>query len=221
MVLYIEGFGGRRIRATEVSEASGPWEAGRWENIRLVGDEVWYEPLEDALVCSEDAALADISGEAFVFAESLAEALDHATLPAGESDTTGRVVVFSDDETNAGGGIPTVEACVSALGLTGTIVETDGTSTNILEESTVEARNWESMLDRGFCHEDEDDDLEDYIDDGDWRKILAATARMAEGLTDHFEFNMSDAVVCAPVLYGGRHNNSNTIVAVLSMRVWT
>ncbi|EOD20151.1 hypothetical protein EMIHUDRAFT_242382 [Emiliania huxleyi CCMP1516] len=43
---------------------------------------------------------------------------------------------------------------------------------------------------------------------------------MASDLSDHFELNFSDALVVAPVLYGGRASDGN-VVAVLSMRVWT
>ena len=43
---------------------------------------------------------------------------------------------------------------------------------------------------------------------------------MGAELSDHFELNFSDEIVCAPVLYGGRASDEN-VVAVLSMRVWT
>ena len=68
--------------------------------------------------------------------------------------------------------------------------------------------------------DDDDDDADDSTRDSDNdRKILAATGLMDSELTDHFEFNMSDEIVCAPVLYGGR--SGSNIVAVLSMCVLT
>lgn len=50
-------------------------------------------------------------------------------------------------------------------------------------------------------------------------KVFLATRLLHQRLQHTFEFNMSDKVIAAPVLYGGIIDNH--IVGVLSMRVWT
>ena len=93
----------------------------------------------------------------------------------------------------------------------------------------------------GFCYDDEVDDIDEAT--SDQSKIISATKIMSSELIDHFEYNMSERIVCAPVLFGGRikiepttkdnddddddNNNkeketpSSVFVAILSMRVWT
>lgn len=215
MVLWVEGFGDR-IKAEKLSEVSGGWigwiiGGGNTEN--LAKESVWHESLENARASLNHS----IGEESFSFALKLADTLGHATLPASESDTIGRVVVFSDNESNEG--LPSIQACIDALGLKRTI---DGI--NIVSESSVTSKDWSSYSSYGFCYEEEDEIVEEDAegeDGNDYRKILAATRLMASELTDHFEYNVSEEIVCAPILYGGRHSNSNAIVAVLSMRVWT
>mmetsp|Transcript_2654 Transcript_2654/g.6342 ORF Transcript_2654/g.6342 Transcript_2654/m.6342 type:complete len:214 (-) Transcript_2654:147-788(-) len=213
MVLYVEGFGDR-IKADKLSEVSAGWIG--WmiggDNIEnLAKESVWHESLENVRASSGHC----IGEESFAFAMNLAETLGHATLPASESDTTGRIIVFSDDESNTG--LPSVKACVDALGLKRTIGGID-----LVAESSVTPKDWSSYSSYGFCYEEEDEIEEDEGEDGnDYRTIFAVTRLMTSELTDHFEYNVSEEIVCAPVLYGGRHNNSNAIVAVLSMRVWT
>eukprot|EP00536_Pseudo-nitzschia_multiseries_P013606 jgi/Psemu1/310100/fgenesh1_kg.593_\ len=139
-------------------------------------------------------------------------------LPASETDTTGRIVLFVDETAGeTTGTIPSVETCANALGLKATTA--DGCC-DLRAESAVFAKDWSKPPCVTFCYDEtylEDED-EEFIGD-DYRKILAVTNIMLSELTDHFEFNMSDEVVCAPVLYGGR--KGNVIIAVLSMRVWT
>jgi len=107
--------------------------------------------------------------------------------------------------------------CVNALGLKGNV---DGW--DLLAESTIDTtKNWSNYITTGFCFEEEDVDDNDDINSNQ-RKVIATTKIMASELTDHFEYNMSENIVCAPVLYGGRvKGSSNSFIAVLSMRVWT
>eukprot|EP00533_Pseudo-nitzschia_delicatissima_P013042 CAMPEP_0197275694 /NCGR_PEP_ID=MMETSP1432-20130617/14244_1 /TAXON_ID=44447 /ORGANISM="Pseudo-nitzschia delicatissima, Strain UNC1205" /LENGTH=215 /DNA_ID=CAMNT_0042741623 /DNA_START=63 /DNA_END=710 /DNA_ORIENTATION=- len=215
MVLFVEGFGDR-VKADKLSEVSAGWIGwmiGGDNTENLAKESVWHESLENARASPGHS----IGKESFAIAMNLAQTLGHATLPASESDTTGRIIVFSDDESNTG--LPSVQACVDALGLKRTIGGID-----LLAESSVTPKDWSSYSSYGFCYEEEDEIVEEDAEgeDGiDYRKILAATRLMESELTDHFEYNVSEKIVCAPVLYGGRHNNSNAIVAVLSMRVWT
>ena len=212
--LYVEGFG-KRIKAQQISKACGTWMVGGSSFEDLAQDTVWYEPLENGEV-STDTETSIIGEETFEFALKLAEELGHATLPASEADTIGRIVVFAD---NSSSGLPSVQACVDALGLHPHVA-----GMNLVLESTMTPRNWHARLAYGFCFQDEEDfeEASIYKGRGNEQRILATTELMADGLTDHFEYNMTESIVCAPVLYGGRHkNNSNAIVAVLSMRVWT
>ena len=75
----------------------------------------------------------------------------------------------------------------------------------------------------GFCFSNEEGqpgrDIQMVIG-FDQRRIQAATSIMAADLRDHFELNFSEEVACAPVMYGGRASDGS-VVAVLSMRVWT
>lgn len=212
--LYTEGFG-KRIKAQQISKACGTWIVGGASFEDLAQDSVWYEALENGEV-TYTAETPNIGEEVFEFALKLAEELGHANLPASEADTIGRIVVFAD---NGISGLPSVETCVDALGLHPHV---DGM--NLVFESTMTPRNWHAKLTYGFCFQDEEDFemASIYKGGGNGQRILATTELMADGLTDHFEYNMSESIVCAPVLYGGRHkNNRNAIVAVLSMRVWT
>ncbi len=43
---------------------------------------------------------------------------------------------------------------------------------------------------------------------------------MGESLEKHFEFNFTETLVTAPVIYGG-YAKDKSIVGILSMRVWT
>ena len=223
MSLYIDGFD-RRITAAELSVYSGglAWAAAMVEE-NLAREDVWHEPLGTMTTGQRRAVGEDAVG----FALELAATLDGATLPAGESDTTGRVAVFCDGREP---GLPTAADCCSALGLKDRVTnennddhddddDDDKIEVVVREEATVEPRDWGSMTEIGFCNfPDDADDLNDN-DNEEHRRILDTTLRMDAGLTDHFEFNMSEEVVCGPVLYGGRHGTA--IVAVLSMRVWT
>ena len=150
--------------------------------------------------------------------------LKGARLPASESDTIGKIVVILDTDTDttssgsARAGPPSIELCVKALGLKGTVDKWD-----LLVESTMDTtKDWSKYRTTGFCYEEEDVDDNDDINNSNQRKVIATTKIMASELTDHFEYNMSANIVCAPVLYGGRVKGStNTFIAVLSMRVWT
>uniref|UniRef100_A0A7S4ALK0 Uncharacterized protein n=1 Tax=Pseudo-nitzschia australis TaxID=44445 RepID=A0A7S4ALK0_9STRA len=211
MVTFIEGFD-RGISAAKLSELSGSgtsWIVGGSSFENLARDDVRLESL------GGDSASAIISKECLDIARTMVDTLQGATLPASESDTVGRIVVFADegDETT---GIPSVETCATALGLKPTAGGCD-----LRAESFVDAKDWSGSCNSAFCYDE--DYMEQFEHEDDWsaddRKIVATTNAMVAELVDHFEFNMSDRIVCGPVLYGGRKDN--TIIAVLSMRVWT
>ena len=146
-------------------------------------------------------------------AKQLIKSLQNAILPASESDTIGRVVVVECLEKENIDMIVTKKACFEGLGLKKDHV--DGIL--LLDEATIMERNFGMRQGcKGFCYDDDDSSDED---DGD-EKVRMTTEIMAKELTDHFEFNFSERIVCAPVLYGGRAGDGN-IVAILSMRVWT
>ena len=187
------------VTAAALSELSGgsgtSWWVGGGGDSNLADEAVLHRPLDAA----PDAARR--------VAERMVKALDGACLPASESDTTGRVVVI----TGAGaGGLVAKEPCLEALGIRRE--EVDGMM--LWAEAHIESRTFAN----GFCYCDDDDDQDE--DNEDRVKVLATTALMLSELTDHFELNFSEEIVCAPVLYGGRANDG-TVVAVLSMRVWT
>jgi hypothetical protein len=143
-------------------------------------------------------------------AERLSVALGDAILPASESDTTGHVVVIvgaGDD------GLPDKSGLLAALGLKFQVDDVV-----LFDEATLEAKDY-LQAHRGFCYMNEDDE-QDVEDSHDRRRIRAATSIMCTDLSDHFELNFTDAIVAAPVLYGGRACDGS-VVAVLSMRVWT
>eukprot|EP00536_Pseudo-nitzschia_multiseries_P003605 jgi/Psemu1/302051/fgenesh1_kg.56_\ len=209
MVTYVEGFD-EPVSAAKLSEISvgdgTSWMFGRLGFENLARDDVLLEPLEGARESTT------VSKECWNVARAMADTLQQAMLPASETDTTGRIVLFVD-ETGETTGIPSVETCANALGLKPTAEGRD-----LRAESTVFATDWSKPPCVTFCYDEiYVEDLDELGDDH--RNILAVTNIMLSELTDHFEFNMSDEVVCAPVLYGGRKGNA--IIAVLSMRVWT
>ena len=166
------------------------------------------ENIADASVTHSDLAAAPAAARGV--AERMSEALDGATLPASESDTVGRVVVV----TGAGSaGQPDKEGLLAALGLKRAVDDKV-----LLDEARLVAKDYSSAS-AGFCFVEEDEE-EGVEEDEDRRRVKATTAIMASDLSDHFELNFSDALVVAPVLYGGRASDGN-VVAVLSMRVWT
>ena len=209
--MYVE-CGTSRISAAKLSEESGSgtsWIVGGSSSENLAKDDVIHESLGEVALSSSSCA---VSKECLDVAREMAETLQGATLPASENDTTGRVVVFVDEEAS---GLPSIETCMNALGLKSNV---DGR--DLRAEMNITAMDW-SECKGGFCRED------DYIDDfeceddlsTDDQKIIATTKLMASELTDHFEYNMTERIVCGPVLYGGRKGKA--IIAVLSMRVWT
>ena len=188
------------MTASALSEVSGSgtsWVVGGGGATNLADEAVMHLPL---------SAAPDIARSV---AERMNHALDSACLPASESDTTGRVVVI----TGAGiSGLVAKEPCLEALGIQSE--EVDGIM--LWAEAHITSRDFSRS---GFCYsEEEDEELDE--GDADRVKVLATTAIMHSDLTDHFELNFTEEIVCAPVLYGGRANDG-TIVAVLSMRVWT
>jgi len=207
------------VRGAKLSLESGEWIVGGEFEENLGREDVHLESLEAAYGSTAVSSSLEASSGPTAFskecldvARAMVDTLQQATLPASESDVTGRILLFAD-ETGKTTGIPSVETCVNALGLKLTF---DGYDVRAV--STVEARDWSNPKYAAFCYEkDEMQDEDDWYDDD--KKIVATTKVMISELTDHFEFNMSDEIVCAPVLYGGRKENA--IIAVLSMRVWT
>eukprot|EP00930_Biecheleria_cincta_P058498 TRINITY_DN44322_c0_g1_i1.p1 TRINITY_DN44322_c0_g1~~TRINITY_DN44322_c0_g1_i1.p1 ORF type:complete len:435 (-),score=95.61 TRINITY_DN44322_c0_g1_i1:119-1396(-) len=151
--------------------------------------------------------MSSVTAGAKKVAERMHKALADATLPASESDTTGRVIVISSP------GEDVKDACLKALA-----IQKEVGDTNIWELAEVTGKDWGAKADSGFLFND-DDECDDDGEDEDKSKVKATTKIMAEQLGDHFEFNFSDAIIVAPVIYGGRVDDC--IVGVLSMRVWT
>lgn len=187
--------------AAQLSCLSGsgtPWILGGASDENLALDTVVHGDMEAA------------PHAARVVAERLSAALGETLLPAGESDTTGRVVAIVGVGAS---GLPDKADLLTALGLKRRVDHVD-----LAEEASVTSKDY-GRVSNGFCFTNED------LPSGDahtpeHRRIRAATAVMAAELRDHFELNFSDEVVVAPVLYGGRAGDGS-VVAVLSMRVWT
>ena len=189
------------MSAARLSEESGSgtsWLVGGAGEENLASGKVEHQDLAEAPPVARQVA------------GRMSRALGKAWLPASESDTIGRVVVI----TGAGlAGQPTTAALLQALGLK---AEVDGRV--LLTEANVTPKNF-SQTSAGFCYIGQEDDEYDR-EDPNRSKVLATTAIMCVELSEHFELNFSDEIVCAPVLYGGRAADGN-VVAVLSMRVWT
>ena len=192
------------MTASALSELSGSGTS--W----IVGGDGWTNLADEAVVHQPLDAAPDAARSV---AERMIQALDGACLPASESDTTGRVVVI----TGAGAsGLVAKEPCLAALGIRSE--EVDGKM--LWAEAHTTSRDF-SQSRNGFCYSDDDDwGVDEDEGDANRGKVLATTALMLSELTDHFELNFSDEIVCAPVFYGGRAHDGN-VVAVLSMRVWT
>ena len=180
---------------SEVSGSGSSWMIGGSSDENLADAGVIHGDLDAAPAAARSVA------------ERMDQALDGAILPASESDTTGRVVVV----TGAGlSGAPDKAGLLAALGLKQAVDDKV-----LLDEARLTAKDY-STASSGFCFMEE----EDVEEDEDRRRVKATTAIMSTDLSDHFELNFSEAIVVAPVLYGGRASDGN-IVAVLSMRVWT
>ncbi|KAL7528544.1 hypothetical protein ACHAWF_002602 [Thalassiosira exigua] len=192
--------------AAELSRQSGSgtsWIVGGsgWEN--LAREDVHHQALDAA----PDAAL--------VVARRLHDALDGAILPGSESDSMGRVVVI-EAPWPEGERLPERQMILGALGLKEVADEV-----NLLEESTMTASQPGGSCWLGHTLEDaEDFPWLDDVSNNNFGKARRVTDLMASNLEDLFEFNFSERIVCAPVLFGGRASDGN-IVAILSMRVWT
>ena len=89
---------------------------------------------------------------------------------------------------------------------------------NIWDEAEVTTKNWEELSSVGFCYDV--DCCEEEFEGDDHSKIVQATNILNNNLTNHFELNFSEEIVCAPVVYGGVCEDG-WIVGILSMRVWT
>ena len=180
---------------SEVSGSGSSWMIGGSSDENLADAGVIHGDLDAAPAAARSVA------------ERMDQTLDGAILPASESDTTGRVVVV----TGAGlSGAPDKAGLLAALGLKQAVDDKV-----LLDEARLTAKDY-STASSGFCFMEE----EDVEEDEDRRRVKATTAIMSTDLSDHFELNFSEAIVVAPVLYGGRASDGN-IVAVLSMRVWT
>lgn len=188
------------VSAAQLSELSGsgtPWILGGAS----------FENLADDSVMHGDMAAAPPAARAV--AERLRVALGDATLPAGDSDTTGHVVVIVGAGASA---LPEAAALLTALGLKRQVDHV-----TLFNEATVIAKDY-GRAESGFCFRNDAHPP----DDGDYdrQRISAATAVMCTDLREHFELNFSEEVVVAPVLYGGRASDGS-VVAVLGMRVWS
>jgi hypothetical protein len=196
------------ISASKLSEKSGSgtsWLVGGSSFENLANDNVIHESFDkiNPSLCSDAEECIDI-------AQRMNDSIKGATLPASESDTIGRIVIITCDTSTTG--LPTIETCVNALGLKSNVNGYD-----LIAESTITAKDWSKCIKYGFCFEDDSDEVDE---ESDQSKVIATTKIMASEITDHFEYNMSENIVCAPVLYGGR-KGSTSFIAVLSMRVWT
>lgn len=200
------------MSATDLSDAAGYWSVG--DGMSLCEEGVIHE----GITCAMEGMPGCLSKATRDLAERLNEALANATLPASESDVTGRVIVISNPGKNA------KEACLKALAIKqqtrGKFPGNDGTPTvQLWEQSTIESRNFSTR--KQFWYDGSDEDYQNR-DEGteDDIKIERTTTIMAESLTDQFEFNFLETVTVAPVVYGG-YTEDGSIVGVLSMRVWT
>lgn len=200
------------ISAATLSIESGSgtsWIVGGSGQSNLAEETIMHKELSEAPEIAKESAT------------RLIKSLQNAILPASESDTVGRVVIIEYinkiEKIDSSNNIVTKEACFEALGLKKNDV--DGIS--LIDEANVKERNFNSLKGRkGFCYYEDDSDEEEDEDNDDKKKVRMTTEIMAKELTHHFEFNFSERIVCAPVLYGGRASDGN-IVAILSMRVWT
>lgn len=238
------------ILASKLSEISGSglsWMIGGSSSENLATDQIMHGAIPSTSssvpILGTTTRISDNSStstRSIDTAQRLIGALDGATVPAGESDTVGRIVIIccDHDHDTSSSGPPSVNTCMKALGLKMTVDRI-----KLREESTMTKKDWSSLTHQkyGFCYDDEVDDIDDAT--SDQSKIISATKIMSSELIDHFEYNMSEQIVCAPVLYGGRikiepttadnddddddNNNkkqetpSSVFVAILSMRVWT
>ena len=240
------------ILASKLSEISGSglsWMIGGSSSENLATDQIMHGAISSTSssvpILGDTTRIGDNSStstRSIDTAQRLIGALDGATLPAGESDTVGRIVIIccdhDHDNDTSSSGPPSINTCMKALGLKMIV---DGIK--LREESTMTKKDWSSLTHQkyGFCYDDEVDDIDDAT--SDQSKIISATKIMSSELIDHFEYNMSEQIVCAPVLFGGRikiepttdddddddddNNNkekettSSVFVAILSMRVWT
>lgn len=187
------------LSAMDLSEEMGAWFAGDDEKICKEG--VQHKTFRSA------------PASAGKVAAKLHKALDDATLPAGESDTVGKVIIISH------AGDDPKEACFNALALLEE-VDSEHETVNLKEAATIKEDIDFGQCEK-FCFHDEEEDDEEEDENDDAEKIKKATKVMADELTDHFEFNFTDEIVTAPVVYGGWVEACNCIVGVLSSRVWT
>ena len=168
------------------------------------------------------------AGDGKNLAEQLSALVDRVTLPASESDTTGRVVVIHPAadgididgtsvhlpngpavlETEQGRTI-IARVCMAGLGIG--LWRRGDMDFDIEDAVFVRARDWQELP---VFYADPDDPVDDVTEN------LQLATKLLSTLRDGFELNFSDQIVTAPVLYGGRAHDGS-IVAVLSMRVWT
>lgn len=158
-------------------------------------------------------------GAARDLARRLHDALDGAILPGSESDSMGRVVLITSERCHWANDerLPPKVALLRALGLK---EEVDGI--NLLDEATLSPEDVEGVW-LGLDSDDEgsdDEESDDEEPDEDREKAKRVTDIVASELIRHFELNFTEKIVCAPVLYGGQ-TSDGSIVAILSMRVWT
>jgi hypothetical protein len=218
------------MNAAHLSEMSsgglGGWMIGRESD----------ENIANSAVIHCDIAQLPSGKHSREIAQSIHDLLPGVTLPASESDTTGYVVVIAGVEcTNNNNNdhdnniiLPNKADLLKALGIKDMV---DGIT--LLNETTLIAKDYAQYLTHGFCYSPTDYNEYDNDDDDNnnnnnsnsnsninRQRIKDITAIMANELTDQFEFNFTDTIVVAPVLYGGCAVDGN-IVAILSMRVWT
>ncbi|CAE7556667.1 unnamed protein product [Symbiodinium sp. CCMP2592] len=101
--------------------------------------------------------------------------------------------------------------------------DADPELTGVWTTATLESIDMKGKLTKGFNKGDEDEEDEEEDDEeegGNKKQILALTGIMNDKLQKHFVFNFGDEVVTAPVIYGG-YASDDSIVGVLSSRVWT
>lgn len=194
------------VSAAELSRQSGSgtsWIIGGSSFENLCRDDHQHLPLDQAP-----------AGTALEISQQLHTTLDGAILPGSESDSMGRVVLIASE--SSGDGLPERQALLDALGMKETV---DGV--NLGGEATLRRKEDLEEIWLGWEH-DEDEYIQEELENNnsDVAKARRTTMLMARELKHHFEFNFSEEIVCAPVLYGGRASDGN-LVCILSMRVWT
>jgi len=203
--------------AMELAERRDRWAFGDDENLCKEG--VQHCGMETAPETGREVA----------DAISKAADIEEICIVRSESDDAGSIVVISSP------GPDPKRACLEALavleegdfdGLLSDYSSDGGDEglDSIWKRATLKKRDFQKCMQKGFTFSgyrykkdkhDDDDDPENLA-----AKLWAVTKIMADTLTQHFVFSFTDAIVTAPVLFGG-YASDGSIVGIVSSRVHT